>query len=261
MLLRLYLCFPLLLMARSFEVVNFVFTSSRQAGPADQVVAAVTSPVFGLADLETLVQKLLLSVPALAPPPSQVPVELETMLKRLLSLALAPVPASPSRSAITAMRTGWRHLVQPGTPTPVPRTSSISDRRDWTTMVCVFCGRPGHGVSRCPYIWMTLSLTICRDGRRKRCMDNMWWFCQGQPQSVSSRKTTTDPGWGVSRPDQKYTLTPRPWWWWMVHCHLREDATMDLTHNGSSRQPVDSWWTNISAIEPGAGWSPCVSAG
>ena len=38
--------------------------SDRAVRPVDWVVAAVTTPVVGLADLETLVQKLLLSVPA-----------------------------------------------------------------------------------------------------------------------------------------------------------------------------------------------------
>ena len=54
------------------------------------------------------------------------------MLKRLLSLALAPapVPALPPPSAITAMETGSWRLLHPGTPTSVPRTSPISTRRD-----------------------------------------------------------------------------------------------------------------------------------
>ena len=69
-------------------------------GPVDRVVAGVATPLVGLADLEMLVQKLLLSVPALAPapPPRPVPTEIETHGET--------VP---------------RRLLQSGMPTPVPR--------------------------------------------------------------------------------------------------------------------------------------------
>ena len=82
-----------------------------------------------------LVQKLLLSVPALAPPPRPVPVEMEMMFKRLLSLAPVPVPASPPRSAITVRETGPRRLLQPQTPTLAPWSGPISTRKDWAAMV------------------------------------------------------------------------------------------------------------------------------
>ena len=52
----------------------------------------------------------------------------------------------------TVMEMGLRHLLQPGTPMPVPWSSPVPARRDWTTVVCFSCGLPGHGVSRCPHL-------------------------------------------------------------------------------------------------------------
>ena len=72
----------------------------------------------------TLIQRLLLSVPAPASPPRPAPGEMEPMLKWLLSLA--PVlPALTPRSAITVRETGLRRLLPPGTLTSVPQSSLI----------------------------------------------------------------------------------------------------------------------------------------
>ena len=126
--------------------------SDQAVWPVDRVAAAIATPSVGLADLETLVQKLLLSIPAPAPPSLPVPVDIEIMLKHLLLLAPVLVLASPPRCATTVMGTVQRHLLQSGTPTSVPRSSLISTHRDWTTMVCFSCDRPGHGVSSCPHL-------------------------------------------------------------------------------------------------------------
>ena len=77
-------------------------------------------------------------------------------LLRTYSPAPAPVPASPPRSATTDMETILQHLLLLGTPTPVLRSSPVPARRDWTTVVCFSCGKPGHGVSRCPHLDETL---------------------------------------------------------------------------------------------------------
>ena len=45
----------------------------------DRLVAAVATPLVGLADLETLLKRLLPNVLAPAPPPRPVPTEIETM--------------------------------------------------------------------------------------------------------------------------------------------------------------------------------------
>ena len=67
----------------------------------EQVVAAVTGPSVGLADLETMLKCLLPAVPAQAqaPPSSSAPTDLETMLTCLLPAE--PAQAPPPRSAPT----------------------------------------------------------------------------------------------------------------------------------------------------------------
>ena len=58
--------------------------SESMLGPTEQVVAAVTGPLVGLADLETMLKCLLPAVPAQAPLPRSVPTDLEMMLTCLL---------------------------------------------------------------------------------------------------------------------------------------------------------------------------------
>ena len=81
-------------------------------GPMEQVVAAVTSPSVGIADLETMLKRLLPAVPAQAPPPLSAPTEIEAMLKCLL----------------------------PGTPTQVPQPRPVTACRDWAAVLCFSCG-------------------------------------------------------------------------------------------------------------------------
>ena len=35
-------------------------------------------------------------------------------------------------------------------PAPASQTQPGPVRRDWATVVCFSCGKPGHGVTRCP---------------------------------------------------------------------------------------------------------------
>ena len=83
-------------------------------------------------ELEMSLQKLLLSVPA--PAPLHAPGEMMTMLKRRLSMALAPMSMSTPRSAGMV--------------------------KDWATMVCFSCGRPGHRVSRCHQVNETFTYLL-----------------------------------------------------------------------------------------------------
>ena len=133
------------------EKTRSVYTVSEPAVmPADRVVADVATPSLGLADLEMLLRRLLPSVPA--PLPRPVPAEIEIVWECLLSSTLALVPVSPSRSATMGMETMLRRLLLPGTATPAPRSNPVPVRRDWTSVVCFSCGKPGHGVSRCPQL-------------------------------------------------------------------------------------------------------------
>ena len=73
--------------------------SEPMLGPTEQVVAAVTGPLVGLADLETMLKCLLPAVPAQAPPPRSVPTDLAMMLTCLLPAL--PAQAPPPHSAST----------------------------------------------------------------------------------------------------------------------------------------------------------------
>ena len=100
-------------------------------GVEDRMVAAVTIPPAAPDPLETLFRRLLPTpvVPAL--PPKPVPTELERLLQRLLVEAQAPNPVPPVKNGITD---------SPDEPID----------RDWAAVVCLSCGKAGHGVSRCP---------------------------------------------------------------------------------------------------------------
>ena len=92
--------------------------------PTKQVVAAVTGPSVGLANLEAMLKRLLPDVPAQAPLPRSATTDIEVLLKRLLT----------------------------GTLTQTPQPRPATDRRDWPTVLCFSCGQKGHGVGRCPQL-------------------------------------------------------------------------------------------------------------
>ena len=107
----------------TLERVQPVYVVSEPTlGLTEQVVAAVTGPSVGLADLETMLKHLLPAVPAQAPPPRSAPTEIEAMLKGLL----------------------------PGTLTQAPQPRPATARRDWAAVLCFSCGNYAHGASRCP---------------------------------------------------------------------------------------------------------------
>ena len=71
--------------------------SEPRLGLTEQIIAAITGPSVRLADLETMLKRLLPAIPAQAPPPLSAPTDLETMLKRLLPAV--PAHAPPPRPA------------------------------------------------------------------------------------------------------------------------------------------------------------------
>ena len=77
----------------------------------EQVVAGITGPSVGLADLETMLKRLLPTVPAQAPPPRPAPTDIKAMLKCLL-------------------------------PTQAPQSHPVTARRDWS-LVLYFSGGTG----------------------------------------------------------------------------------------------------------------------
>ena len=91
--------------------------SESTLGSTEQVVAAVTSPLVGLADLETMVKRLLPAVPTQAPPPLSASTDLETMLKRLLpelctngDKSHVEMPASRNTDTGAATPSAWTGL-------------------------------------------------------------------------------------------------------------------------------------------------------
>ena len=96
----------------------------------NQVVAAVTGPLVGLSDLEleAMLKRLLMDLPAQAPPPRSSPTDIEAML----------------------------------TQAPQPRLATA--RRDCSTILCISCGQYDHGVGRCLQLDF---LSCCPDGQQK----------------------------------------------------------------------------------------------
>ena len=84
-----------------------------------------------------------------APPPRPIPTELEILLECLLSGVPAPMATSTPQTGITGMGTLLQCLL-PGTPVPAPLSRPGPARRDWTTIVCFSCGKPGHKLGRFP---------------------------------------------------------------------------------------------------------------
>ena len=101
-------------------------------GPTEQVVAAITGPLVGLAELETMLKCLLPAVPAQAPPPRSSHMDIEVMLKRLL----------------------------PGTPTQASQPRPVTASRDWYTALCFSCDNYVHGVGRCPQLYVTFPFML-----------------------------------------------------------------------------------------------------
>ena len=70
--------------------------------PTEQVIAAITGPSVGLADLEAMLKRLLPTVLAQAPPPHTAPTDIEAMLKRVLTgtPTQAPQPRDSSQGLV-----------------------------------------------------------------------------------------------------------------------------------------------------------------
>ena len=77
------------------------------------------------------------------------PTDIEILLERLLSGRSAPTSTPTPQTGITGIETMLQHLL-PGTPVPASRSRPGPARRDWTTIGCFSCGKPGHRVGRYP---------------------------------------------------------------------------------------------------------------
>ena len=106
--------------------------------------AVATSPTVP-DQLETLLRRLLPTPVLPIPPPKPVPSDLELLLRQLWGGgAQTPKPPLPVRMGITAVETLLQNLL------PVRPTQLSTLRRDWSTVLCFSCGKPGHGATWCP---------------------------------------------------------------------------------------------------------------
>ena len=112
------------------------------------MVAAVTAPPVGPGDLDALMRCLLPTTPMQTPPPRSIPTEMEILLERLQSGALAPTPTLPPQTGIMGMET-LLHFPERQFRTRGHDRVRLA-RTNWTTIVCFSCVKPGHGVGRWP---------------------------------------------------------------------------------------------------------------
>ena len=99
--------------------------------------------------LESLLQHLL-PTPVVSPPKvAPIPSELELLIQRLMGNDRPVQPAPTGRSSHTDMEVLIQTLlpVGPSTLEPPPREPG---RKDWSSVVCFSCGKPGHAASQCP---------------------------------------------------------------------------------------------------------------
>ena len=67
-------------------------------------------------------------------------------------------------------------------------------------MVCFSCGKAGHGVGRCPELNETFPFML-PGWMVEKVGGGYIMISPKSPRNVDGRKTETDPGRGVSRPD------------------------------------------------------------
>ena len=143
--------------------------------------------------LESLLQHLL-PTPAVSPPKATpIPSELELLIQRLMGND-RPVQLAPMRrSGFTDMEVLIQNLLPVAQPTWEQPTRE-SGRRDWSTVVCFSCGKPGHAASRCPVLDMTFPF-LPPGWQSERVGGG---FVMQSPRILAERyRTATDPG---SRP-------------------------------------------------------------
>ena len=99
--------------------------------------------------LETLLRRLLPTPVVPTPPPKPVPSDLEQFLQQLLGGTQTLQPAPPVKTEVTAIEMLLQNLL-PASPAPASQTQPGPVRRDWATVLCFSCGKPGHGVTLCP---------------------------------------------------------------------------------------------------------------
>ena len=124
-------------------------------GDADNIsettrVAAVTGQKSSSNQLEDLLRRLLTTVEPPAPKPEMPAVE--KLLQQLVKETQSCPPAVVSPPVPTELEQMLRSFLagQRQRQRPLPRQRPA--RRDWTDVVCFFCGKSGHAATRCPIL-------------------------------------------------------------------------------------------------------------
>ena len=94
-----------------------------------------------------------------------------------------------------------------GRPTILTRPSTLerpprgAGRRDWSTVVCFSFGKLGHAASQCPALDVTFPFLL-PGWQAEKVGGGFVMQSPGCWLGDSGRKTATDPGRGINRPDQ-----------------------------------------------------------
>ena len=120
---------------------------------------------------------------------------MDQLLQPLMAETQARQPAPAAATGSVGLETLLQNLLL-GSLASVRQSRPGPIRRDWNTVVCFSCGKPGHSANRCPTL--DDSFPFMLPG---------WWaekvaggyamISPRQQRSVAKRKTATDPG-GIS---------------------------------------------------------------
>ena len=122
--------------------------------------------------LESLLQHLL-PTPVVSPPKATpIPSELQLLMQHLMGNDRPVQPAPTRRSCFTDMDVLIQNLL-PVTPPAREQPTRESGRRDWSTVVCFSCGKPGHAASPVSrfgcYVSFSATGMAGREGGRRFC--------------------------------------------------------------------------------------------
>ena len=226
-------------------------------GPTEQIVAAITGPSVGLANLGTMLKCLLPAIPAQAPPPLSAATDLETMLKRLLPAV--PAQALQPRSAPTEIEAMLKRLF-PGTLTQAPQPRPAIARRDWAVVLCFSCGNYGHGASRCTTLDVKFPYMLPGWSAEKRG-DH---YAMISPRLTAERLRAGNGDWSGMEgqpPGSVIHSDPRT----LAAVHFSPPPVLRCLHGLGLLRKIktagEPWWTYVLSASPGTCWTTGTSIG
>ena len=114
----------------------------------DLRVAAVATPQSTPDQVEVFFRRLLASAAATpAPTLKPEPPAMDQVLQHLMAETQARRPAPAAANGSVGLETSLQNLLS-GSLAPVRQSRPGPIRRDWNTVVCFSCGKPGHSANR-----------------------------------------------------------------------------------------------------------------